>query len=109
KTTQGADIPNLAICRIACDLHDGATCGSAVCRVDDKGETECQSNGTRAEGEKCSPDDDCGPGLVCVSSSSSSTCKHWCRVGGKDCGAGKKCAGFANEVKVRSVVYGACS
>ena len=109
KTTEGAEIPNLAICRVACDLHDSATCGTAVCRVDDKGETECQPKGTRNEGEKCTPDDDCGPGLVCTSSSSSSACKHWCRVGATDCGAGKKCAGFSNEVKVRGVVYGACS
>jgi hypothetical protein len=115
KTTEGAEVPNLAICRVACDLHDPKSCGgttsagTGVCRVDDKGETECQSGGARNEGETCSPKDDCGPGLVCANSSSASRCKRWCRVGQNDCSASKKCTGFSNEVKVRDVVYGACS
>jgi hypothetical protein len=115
KSTSGDDVPNLAICRIECDLADPMSCGGTtsagvgVCRVDDKGETECQSGGTQKENETCSPTEECGPGLGCTSSGSKSTCKRWCRVGQDDCGAGKKCNGFAPEVRVRDVVYGACS
>lgn len=114
KTTEGADVPNLTICRIACDLHDPMSCGgttnagTGVCRVDANGETECQAGGSRTEGETCTPEDDCGPGLACTNSTAGSTCKRWCRVGQNDCGT-KKCTGFKNEVNVRGVVYGACS
>ena len=113
QTMEGAEIPNLAICRVACEPHDKTSCGgttaegTGVCRVDVNGETECQSGGSQNEGETCSPTEECGPGLVCTSSASSSTCKRWCRVGQNDCGSAK-CMGFASEINVRGVVYGHC-
>ncbi|MBX3258945.1 MAG: hypothetical protein KF782_04450 [Labilithrix sp.] len=110
----GAPIPNLAICRVACALHDPSSCGGVtnagigVCYVDDQNSTDCQEGGTRAEGQSCSPTDACGPGLVCTTTSGVSTCKRWCRVGQNDCGAGRTCMGFSSEVNVGGVVYGAC-
>ncbi|MBX3200881.1 MAG: hypothetical protein KF894_22270 [Labilithrix sp.] len=114
RTTDGPDVPNLAICRIACAPHDAASCGgttsagTGVCRVDDQGNTECHAGGARRDGETCSPSDECGPGLICTTSTSGSTCKRWCRVGQSDCGAGKACSAFASEINVRGVVYGHC-
>jgi len=112
---EGDDVPNLAVCRIACAPHDPASCGGsteagpAVCHVDGEGNTECQSGGSRTEGDTCSPTDECGPGLACVSSKESSTCKRWCRVGEKDCGSDASCAAFSPAVNVRGVAYGSCS
>jgi hypothetical protein len=114
ETASGAAVPNLRICRVACALHDPASCGGktnagiGVCYVDDNGATDCQEGGPRTENQTCSATQACGPGLVCTTSSSSSTCKRWCRVGQKDCGTGKTCTGFSTEVKVGDVVYGAC-
>lgn len=114
----GNAIPNLAICRVACAPQDPMSCGgttlagTGVCMVDDQGGTDCQAGGTLGENAKCSPTDDCGPALVCVTttqgSTSTSSCKKWCRVGQNDCGAGKTCAGFKTAVKVGAVEYGAC-
>ncbi|MBX3204596.1 MAG: hypothetical protein KF764_05975 [Labilithrix sp.] len=110
----GAAVPNLAICRVACALHDPSSCGGntnagiGVCYVDDQNGTDCQEGGSRAEGQTCSPSDACGPGLVCTTTNSVSTCKRWCRVGQNDCGGNRTCTGFSPEVKVGDVVYGAC-
>jgi hypothetical protein len=113
-------IPNLAICHIACALHDPTSCGgktvagAGVCYVDANGETDCRRGGSRLEQEPCTPDDPCGPGLVCTTTAPASggtptsSCKKWCRVGQSDCPSGKTCAGFKTEVKVGNVVYGAC-
>ena len=110
KTTDGADVPNLAVCRVACAPHDPASCGGAVCIIDQDGNTECQSGGgSRKEGETCSPEEQCGPGLGCVTSEDESTCRRWCRLAEDDCGAGQACTGFSPEVLVRGEAYGACS
>lgn len=109
KTTGGEDVPNLAVCRVACEPYDPATCGGAVCVIDRDGETECQSGGSRAEGETCSPEEACGPGLGCVTSDDASTCRRWCRLGESDCGDGKACTGFDPEVVVRGEAYGSCT
>jgi hypothetical protein len=114
QTEDGADVPNLRVCQVACELQDPNSCGGktnagvGACYSDGKGGTDCQEGGTHAENEKCSQEDKCGPGLVCVNTSSSSSCKRWCRLGHNDCGGTAKCAGFSNEVKVGNVVYGAC-
>lgn len=114
EMSNGTAVPNLAVCRVACELHDPASCGGktnagiGVCYVDDEGGTDCQEGGSRTENQTCSATQACGPGLVCTTSSSSSTCKRWCRVGQNDCGTGKTCTGFSQEVKVGNVVYGAC-
>ena len=109
QTTEGKDVPNLAVCRVACEPHDPATCGGAVCIIDRDGNTECQTGGTRAEGETCTPEDECGPGLGCVRSEDKSTCRRWCRLGENDCGSGKVCSGFDPEVLVRGTAYGSCN
>jgi hypothetical protein len=109
KTTDGDDVPNLMVCRVACEPYDEASCGAAVCNVDPQGKTECQAGGSREEGEECSPTDTCGPGLGCVTADKKSSCKRWCRLGGSDCGADKSCNGFSPELVVNGVPYGACS
>lgn len=114
ETQTGVAIPNLQICRVACELNDPKSCGGktnagiGVCYVDGEGGTDCQEGGLRAESEPCSDTEVCGPGLVCTSSTSGSMCKRWCRVGQDDCGPGKNCAGLASEVNVGTVVYGVC-
>jgi hypothetical protein len=118
KGQGGAAIPNFGVCLVKCDLRDPLACGgttaagTGVCLVDDKGATDCQEGGTRTENQSCSPTDDCGPALVCVSITQSgvttSSCKKWCRVGTADCGAGKTCGGFSTKVLVGGVEYGAC-
>lgn len=111
----GTAIPNLAVCMVQCALHDPSSCGGktnagvGVCFVDDKGNTDCQEGGTRAENQTCSPTDDCGPGLVCVKpATGSDACKRWCRVSTNDCGGTAQCRGFSTKVIVGTVEYGAC-
>lgn len=117
QVKQGStNIPNLAVCLVACDLRDANACGgttaagTGVCMVDDKGATDCQAGGTRTLGQTCTPDDDCGPALVCVvtGSATTGTCKKWCRVGTNDCGGSVTCGGFQTKIMVGAVEYGAC-
>lgn len=116
KDQSGAAIPNLSVCRVACDLRDVNACGgttaagTGVCMVDDKGETDCAEGGTAAVGQTCSPTVECGPGLVCTLSGSATTgtCKKWCRVGTNDCGGTTACNGFQDKVMVGTVEHGAC-
>ena len=110
----GVAVPNLAICRIACDLRDVAACGApnaagtGVCMVDDKGQTDCAKGGTHTVGQACTPTDDCGPGLVCAGTAAGGTCKKWCRVGTNDCGGTVACNGFQTKIMVGGVEHGAC-
>jgi hypothetical protein len=112
----GAPIPNLSVCRVACDLRDVNACGgttaagTGVCMVDDKGVTDCAAGGTRTVTQVCTPTDDCGPGLVCTLSGTATdgTCKKWCRVGTNDCGGTVACNGFQTKVMVGGVEHGAC-
>lgn len=115
----GAAIPNLAVCMVRCAPHDPKSCGGktnagvGVCFVDDKGGTDCQEGGTRTQNQTCTPQDECGPGLVCVTPSNGpSTCKRWCRVGTTDCGGSVQCQSFSTKVMVKtasgSLEYGAC-
>lgn len=113
-TQSGTDVPNLAVCLIACAPHDPTSCGgetnagTGACVVDSNGATDCQTGGARKEDESCSPTDPCGPALVCTTRGDKSTCERWCRVGQNDCGTDKTCGGFQPEVKVGGVAYGAC-
>ena len=112
----GTAIPNLAVCRVACDLRDVTACGATsaagtgVCQVDDKGQTDCATGGTHTAGQACSPTDECGPGTVCTTSGTATagTCKKWCRVGTTDCGGTTACNGFQTKVMVGGVEHGAC-
>lgn len=108
-TMEGAVVPNFAVCRVACEPHDPASCGGAVCNIDPDGQTECQSGGSLAEGDACSPGEQCGPGLGCVTAGEESTCRRWCRLAEDDCGPNKACTGFSPEILVRGVAYGSCS
>jgi hypothetical protein len=103
------------VCRVQCAPQDPSSCGGktnagvGVCFVDDKGGTDCQEGGTSAENQACSPQAECGPGLVCISpAGGSDTCKRWCRVGTNDCGGVAQCRGFSTKVMVGTVEYGAC-
>ena len=115
----GAAIPNLSVCMVECAPHDPSSCGgktnagTGVCFVDEQGGTDCQEGGSRAENQTCSPADDCGPGLVCIKTTSGAgtaadTCKRWCRVGTNDCGGTAICRGFSTKVMVGTAEYGAC-
>ena len=111
----GAAIPNLAVCMVQCAPHDPMSCGgktnagTGVCFVGNDGTTDCQDGGSRTENQTCSPTDDCGPGLVCITpSTGSDTCKRWCRVGTSDCGGSAVCLGFSTKVMVGATEYGAC-
>lgn len=114
KNTGGTAVPNLNVCLVSCDLRDATACGgttavgTGVCMVDDKGVTDCQTGGTRTQGQVCTPTDDCGPALVCVTSAGNSTCRKWCRVGTNDCGGAIVCGGFSTKVMVGTTEYGAC-
>ena len=98
-----------------CAPHDPLSCGgktnagTGVCFVSNDGTTDCQEGGSRTENQTCSPTDDCGPGLVCITpSTGSDSCKRWCRVGMSDCGGSAVCRGFSTKVMVGTVEYGAC-
>lgn len=111
----GMAVPNLAICQIACDLHDPMSCGGetnagigACLYDDDRGETDCQLGGTAGKDEACSESTACAPGFVCAMESSRFVCKRWCRMGQYDCGTGTSCLGFEPAVHVNGVTYGAC-
>jgi hypothetical protein len=114
KNTSSADVPNLKVCLVACDLRDPSACGgttaagTGVCGVDSTGKTDCQSGGTRTVNQACTPTDECGPSLVCVGSAGASTCKKWCRVGTNDCGGTTVCGSFSTKVMVGATEYGAC-
>ena len=116
KNTGGTAIPNLSVCRVACDLRDVNACGgttaagTGVCMVDDTGVTDCAKGGTRTVTQACTPTDDCGPGLVCTTSGTGTagSCKKWCRVGTNDCGGTTACNGFQTKVMVGGVEHGAC-
>ena len=78
--------------------------------IDADGNTECQTGGSKTEGETCAPGDECGPGLGCVTGEDKkSTCRRWCRLGETDCGTGKTCTGFNPEIVVRGTAYGSCN
>lgn len=116
--SDGADVPNLKVCRVSCDLRDATACGgttaagTGVCAVDALGNTDCLSGGTGAENAACSPTAECGPALACVditqNGTTSSKCKRWCRVGTADCGGAGACTGFATKVLVGGVEHGVC-
>ena len=114
KNSSGGALPNLSVCRVACDLRDLTACGpsgtagTGVCMVD-AGNTDCVKGGTRVAGQTCTPANDCGPGLVCAGTAAAgNTCKKWCRVGTADCGGAIACNGFQTKVMVGTVEYGGC-
>lgn len=115
-TFEGDPLANLTVCTVKCAPHDANACGGitnagvGACVVDEVGATDCQAGGKVAENQTCADASECGPGLVCITPNGSPTsvCKRWCRVGqNADCG-GQMCRGFATEIKVGDVVYGAC-
>jgi hypothetical protein len=114
--TSNNPVPNLSVCRIACDLRDANACGgttaagTGACVLDDKNETDCATAGTGTLDGTCSNAIQCGPALVCTvtGSASTGTCKKWCRVGTTDCGGTTACGGFGTKVLVGGVEYGAC-
>lgn len=115
KNTAGAAIPNLSVCRVACELRDLTACGpsgtagTGVCMVDAAGNTDCAKGGTRAVAQTCTPTDECGPSLVCAGTAAAgNTCKKWCRVGTADCGGTVACNGFQTKIMVGTVEYGGC-
>lgn len=115
KGSGGTTIPNLNVCRVACELRDVTACGpsssagTGVCQVDSAGNTDCAKGGTRTVGQVCTPTDDCGPGLVCAGNATNgNTCRKWCRVGTTDCGGAVACTGFTTKVMVGTVEYAGC-
>jgi len=118
KGQGGTAIPNYAVCLVACDLRDAASCGgttaagTGICMLDGQGGTDCANvAGTpKALNQACAPEDDCAGGLVCVVTGSATTgsCKKWCRVGTNDCGGTTTCNSFQTKVMVGTTEYAAC-
>lgn len=116
KDSASAPVPNLSVCRIACDLRDANACGgttaagSGACVLDDNNETDCATAGTGTLNGTCSDSIQCGPALVCTvaGGAATGTCKKWCRVSTNDCGGTTVCGGFATKLMVGAVEYGAC-
>ena len=115
KDNGGAAIPNLSVCRVACDLRDATGCGTTssagtgVCQLDAAGNTDCAKGGTRTVSQTCTPTDDCGPTLVCAGNATTgNTCRKWCRVGMTDCGGAVVCNAFNPKVMAGATEYGGC-
>jgi hypothetical protein len=116
KDTASMPVPNLSVCRVACDLRDANSCGgttaagSGACVLDEKDETDCATAGTAALNASCGGAVACGAALVCVVTGSATTgsCKKWCRVGMPDCGGTTACGAFGTPLMVGGVQYGAC-
>ncbi len=116
KDTASKPVPNLSVCRIACDLRDANSCGgttaagSGACVLDDKNETDCATAGTAALNGSCGGAVECAAALVCVVTGSATTgsCKKWCHVGTSDCGGTTACGAFGTPLMVGGVQYGAC-
>ncbi len=114
--TSSKPVPNLSVCRIACDLRDANACGgttaagSGACVLDDKNETDCATAGTVALNGTCGGAVECGAALVCAVAGAATTgsCKKWCRVSTADCGGTTACGGFGTPLMVGGVQYGAC-
>lgn len=111
----GKAIPNLSVCRIACDLVNPTSCdvlnapaGVVGCDLDNNNQPDCfTAAATNPASCATMP---CAPANVCVTlaNDGGSVCKHWCKVGDNTpCGAGT-CNGFATKLLVNGVEYGAC-
>ena len=108
-------IPNLKVCRVACDLTNAASCdlpnapaGLVGCDLDNTNQPDCFTAGTSTT--TCAGATRCAPAYVCVNlaNDGGSSCKKWCKVGDNTpCGAGT-CNGFASKLLVNGVEYGAC-
>jgi hypothetical protein len=108
-------IPNLALCRIACDLVNPTSCdvanapaGVVGCDLDNTNQPDCFT-ASATNPPSCAAAN-CAPANVCVTlaNDGGSVCKHWCKVGDNTpCGAGT-CSGFATKLLVNGVEYGAC-
>jgi len=111
----GTAVPNLSVCRVACELRDVNGCGgtssagTGVCQVDDLGNTDCAKGGTRTVGQTCGATDLCGPGTVCAGNATvGNTCRKWCRVGTNDCGGAVACTSFTTKVMAGGVEFAGC-
>ncbi len=110
-------IPNLKVCRIACDLTNPTTCdqpnaiaGHVVgCDLDSTNQPDCYEMGTSTT--TCGGSTRCAPAYVCVTlaNDAGDSCKKWCKVGkaSATCG-GADCPSFATKLLVNGVEYGAC-
>ncbi len=104
-------IPQFKVCSKKCALENpAAACGPTLsCYVDNSVtpvRTDCAKAGTATSTGACSSDPTaCAPGYACLTTGD---CKHWCRVGFSDCGAGQTCSGFGTPLMVGSVEYGVC-
>lgn len=116
KDSGGLAVPNLSVCRVACELRDVTACGTTssagtgVCQVDEAGNTDCAKGGTQAVGQTCgTPTTACGPGLVCAGNTTTgNSCRKWCRVGMTDCGGSVACTSFTTKILVNGVEYAGC-
>jgi hypothetical protein len=96
------------VCVANCDPVSAVPCGSeTTCGYDPQiGVMDCFATNGFTLGQACMYINDCGPGLVCVS-----TCQKWCRPPGQsssDCGGGT-CGMFTNLAPMYDgQLYGAC-
>jgi hypothetical protein len=111
----GKPIPNLSVCRIACDLVNPTSCdvlnapaGIVGCDLDSTNQPDCftaaATNPPSCASARCAPANVC----VTLANDAGSVCKKWCKVGDNTpCGAGT-CSGFGTKLLVNGVEYGAC-
>ncbi len=110
-------IPNLKVCRAACDLTNATSCDQANaipglvigCDLDSTNQPDCFK--TNSNMGSCLSDGICAPAYVCatLANDAGSACKKWCKVGPKSatCG-GVDCPSFGPKILVNGVEYGAC-
>jgi hypothetical protein len=103
----------VVVCSNACDPYAQTGCPTGMGCLpfnDTAGDfTDCAYMGTKSVGQSCTTSAECGDGLMCVSSGTTTTCKRICIVGNNaTCGAAT-CIGFTNSLTIGAVTYGACN
>ncbi|HLL22013.1 MAG TPA: DUF4215 domain-containing protein [Kofleriaceae bacterium] len=109
---QGAPL-GVTVCSNACDPYDQTGCPSGMgCQgiLATGGDyTDCRYMGTKTNGQTCTASTECRIGSVCTGSGSVYRCRSYCVVGDSTtCGSGYTCVGFAGNLTVGGVEYGAC-
>ncbi len=109
RSDVGKTVPGASVCTSHCDPISAIPCGKgATCTYSkNMGEFDCVLSLGYVEGAKCMYLDDCGKGLVCVSTG----CTKWCYPAGStsDPGCQNGCGTFTDLTPVfEGETYGFC-